>query len=400
MSGGKRFLRRFALAVLALIVGLLVAELALRVFVPSLGSRSFVDPSLGWSTREYRSFHPGRDPVDLDVPRILVLGDSYMADAYQKAGVDCRFPAEFERRVDSRVQTAVLSSSGWGTDQQLLAFVEKGKDWRPDVVLLAFCANNDLSDILSNNQGPRADKPYFLLEDGELDLRDPFGRPRSLLGTAAEEAGFQSFLYDMLRIRLGTSAEGSQDRFQRVDPRYLQNRVGRDPTIEGGFWEEGAPNVLDYSLGRQPNGISAFIHEDLEMNTYQWELFTAILAELERQANGIGARLALMIVPVTLVPRRTDMLVGTDYERRFETPDGAFSIRTREPVERLRAIAARLEIPFWDPSAEFRERVVSENLEEACWPDPGNRHFSCLGHAILADSFGDFLADGLGLDVR
>jgi len=92
-----------------------------------------------------------------------------------------------------------------------------------------------------------------------------------------------------------------------------------------------------------------------------------------------------MLLPTTIKPRDLRFVVGSDLEHRFETPDGAFTLRSREPQERLRAICERLEIDFFDPSAAFTAYCAEGHLEQAFWPLELDRHFAEPAHAFLGE---------------
>lgn len=95
------------------------------------------------------SEHPYAKPEG--VKRILVLGDSF-AWGYSVAD-DETFSAVLEQRLSQREGTRweVINTgvSGWSTDQQYLFLREEGLKYDPDIVLLAFCAANDVKGSLT-----------------------------------------------------------------------------------------------------------------------------------------------------------------------------------------------------------------------------------------------------------
>jgi hypothetical protein len=98
-------------------------------------------------------------------PRLLVLGDS-VAFGFGVADGET-FSADLERGGYEVVNLAV---PGYGTDQALLRLEREGLAYRPDVVLLHFCLQNDFVDNLSTTYfyDGLHPKPYFTLEEGEL----------------------------------------------------------------------------------------------------------------------------------------------------------------------------------------------------------------------------------------
>jgi len=383
-------LRNLALLAASSAVALLVAETGCRILVPQLGWRLFPDVGLGWSSREYQSFDPADPPREPGRPRLLFLGDSHLAGA-GNSSLDARFPMVLQKRLNGSVDVAVLASGSWGTDQELLAFLQKGRAWHPDLVFLAFCPNNDLANILSNTHAQKT-KPYFVLRDGELAFYTTRGKPVDLGAFRAEsDPILQSYLLDLLRFTLGAhdldAEEDARGTFQ-VDPRYLRFDAKNEK-----LWEI-APGQrrLSWSPQYGVNRISAWIAEDFEINRYQWSLFARLLDELNRAVRASDAELVVMMLPVGLRPRDLRFVAGSSFERRFLTPDGAFTFRAEEPRDRVRAIADDLGIRFFDPSAEFLSGLVERGIATEAWPHLGDLHLSDVGDALLAEVLEAWLA--------
>lgn len=325
--------------ILSLILGLAFAlaagEIAARVLVPTPIDEFIEDINLGWSTSEYRQFDPNQDPDDGTKPRILVLGDSYLAPAYVRAdGFDTRYPRVAERSLRGRITTGILSSSGWGTDQELLAFRQKGRAWKPDLVVVSFCANNDLCNIISNFHRKDFYKPYFVLDDsGVLSLHKPDGTPLERLQQPSSQGGgaIHSRLLEVLLDALPASeAANSPASPAAVDPRYrLYDRHEDVPSITG------LGSEIDWSPQNSVTGVSAFIHEDFELNTYQCRLLEAILSQMKTEVEASGAELVVTLLPVTYLARDLGFITGSTLEHQFQTPDGTFTYRAAEPRDRL-----------------------------------------------------------------
>jgi hypothetical protein len=380
-------------SLISLGASLLCAELAVRWWLPELGMRPFLDSHLGWASEEYLRLDPGRYKTGGHRTRLLVLGDSYLASSYCERGQDVRFPALLARELPDQLETLTLSTSGWGTDQQLMAFLEKGRPWRPGHVLLAFCANNDLSDILSITHGRGSRKPFFRLgDDGELALFDSAGAP---LETGPEGlsggARFRSQLLDLLKSKWAR-ARGDPAPNVDVDPRYL-HFTGIEPPRMKEVYELGPE--LGWSPQLTVSSVSAYIAEDFELNRYQWDLLAAIVEQLRDRTEAAGAELTVLLLPMVYRPRDLRFSTASELSHRFDTPAGPFTFQMKEPGRRLEAIAGELGVRFLDPSAEFFAIVRDRALEEQVWPDPHNRHFGPLGHRILARILSDFVRDEL-----
>jgi len=295
--------------------------------------------------------------------------------------------------LNNKVTARILAAGGWGTGQQLLAFKQKGKFFEPDLVIVAFCANNDISNILSHNFGLKKLKPYFVIgKDERLELYDGYGTPinyQTIFRDGDKNAGrsaplMRSYLVDYLKHIL------NQNFFHRVD------RTENFKSVEGlyrkfRFWEEKPEelyrrqNKLTWSPQNGVNHVSAYIHEDFKINTYQWRLLERILFKLKKEVQSSGGKLAVLLLPVIFNPEDPETIAGGSFVKRFQTPEGYFTFRSDEPRERLRSITARIGIEFYEPTQEFIKFVLDKDLMKTVWPNPKDKHFSALGHEILAN---------------
>ena len=380
----------------SILIALLIAEVLLRTFVPEIGWAQRKDAVVGWSSDEYKEFDP-EDSEDGAATRILFLGDSFLAGSGVSA-LDKRFPVLLQSQLARTESSRILAAGGWGTDQQLIAFVQKGIPWKPDLVILAFCANNDISNILSNSHGLKKRKPYFVLEDsGSLRLYDGYGNPldsKSILHTEdahrnSDSPQVRSYLFDFTRLILRFLAspdQSAETEDQAVDARYLKFR----------YWEEKREEIfrqqdrLSWSPQNGVNHASAYIHENFEINTYQWRLFESILAKLKEEVESSGGKLVLMLLPVIFNPADSGTIAGGSFVKEFQTPDGSFTFRSVEPRERLQTISDNTGITFLDPTQDFINMVLKNNLMKQVWPE-NNRHFSDLGHEIMANLLEDHI---------
>lgn len=110
--------------------------------------------------------------------RIAVLGDSY-AEALQLP-IEKTFWKTMERELNAcrcfggkKVEVINFGVGGYGTAQELITLREKVWAYSPDIVILAFCPENDVIDNSKVLNG-RSDIPYFYYNDGILTLDDSF----------------------------------------------------------------------------------------------------------------------------------------------------------------------------------------------------------------------------------
>lgn len=392
---------QFSLAGVSLLVGLLIGELALRILVPQIGWHIEGDTSLGWSSREYKSFDPAGDVPVAGQTRILFLGDSNLAGSGVRVRDD-RFPIVLGKLLGQDAVVRIIASGGWGTDQELLAFLQKGRTWEPDIVVLTFTPYNDLANILSNGTPPSQSKPYFAIDEDSGDL-ELFAADGTLIAPVAgdpDRLKLESHLLNLLRFQLSELRGPPSPEPEAaapagaVDERYLH--YGRIRQSREAFLELVRPlrtgqREVDWSPQLGVNPVSAYIHEEFELNTYQWRLLERILDLLKRETDSIGARLIVLLLPIPFNPPDPRTIGGGEFEFEFSTPDGTFTFRAAEPRDRLGAICERTGIEFYDPSARFIETVMSDGRVEEFWPDPHDTHLSSAGHAVLAGMMRQYL---------
>jgi hypothetical protein len=226
LNWSKRKLRLVKLAMLlaAILFGLLVAEVGLRLagysypvfYTPDTVRGFSLRPGVsGWYRKEGAAYiqinseglrdreHAKQKPPN--TLRIALLGDSY-AEALQVPLEDA-FWVVLEQRLQGcraftggrRVELINFGVSGYGTAQELLTLREKVWDYSPDIVLLAVTTNNDITDNLRAFK--KTDEiPYFVYRDGQLTLDDSFRRSRTfrLRHSTLSRAG--RWLRDHLRV--------------------------------------------------------------------------------------------------------------------------------------------------------------------------------------------------------
>ena len=373
-----------ALCLAGAAVGLIASEGIVRWAYPALGARPLPDRALGWSTEEYQALDAATVPRK-GRRKLLFIGDSFLAGAGVR-DPDQRFPLVVGRMSDGEIDPIILASGGWGTDQELLAYLQKGRAARPDEVVLAFCANNDISDIVSNGDRTKR-KPYFVLEDEDaLRFHGPDGRGWEVMDTVARmerPPRFRSRLFELARYALlrqggGWTLPDADDSL--VDARY--RAFGRFPERHEELYREQAR--LTWAPQLTPTHVSAYIHDRFALNAYQWRLLERLLSELAREVRASGARFTVLLLPVIYDPERLETVVGGPYVRTFATPTGPFTFRSAEPRERLLDITRRLGIEMLDPTAGFVTEVKARSLFARVWPNPSDRHFSEVGHQVLA----------------
>ena len=113
------------------------------------------------------------------------------------------------------------------------------------------------------------------------------------------------------------------------------------------------------------------------------KLMGALLARFRDEVDATGGELVVMLLPAAFGPR-PELIVGADFEQRYETPKGAFTLRMDEPRTRLAGITERLGISFIDPTPDFIEHVRAADIASEYYFG-NNNHFGDDAHRWIAE---------------
>jgi len=257
---------------------------------PLLGTR-LIPGKEGWWVQEELEFrvpvkvnsqglrdveHPlAKDPQTV---RILLLGDSFV-EAMQVPGEDtvARQLEEELNRAGGAVHYEVISLgvSGYGTASEALAYREMGRQYDPDLVLVAFYPGNDV-----RNNSPTLEtvlRPVYAPDGSLMRVEAPKrarrGR-RSLLGRVFEGSQAYRFFRKMILTRhAGLSA-------WLRDVGLVQTGAGVTAPTQGGV-------PLDYWVYAAP--------PDAEWEE-AWRRSESLLLGLRRAVEADGAEFGVLIV--------------------------------------------------------------------------------------------------------
>lgn len=386
-SGVRRWATNLALAVASLAIGAGLVELLARREAARLSSRINsrgelvrYSPTLGWDKppgeetvylqSEYEViFHvnsrglrgPERDyGKPPGVTRVLLLGDSFV-EGYtvgEEALVSTVLEARLNASSGSPYEVINGGTHGYGTDQEYLFFLEEGRRYQPDVVVLFFYSN-DLPDNLSSAQ-----KPFFEEQSGGLALRNsPVPPP-----PAGKEVRRPSYARRWLMPFRGSYALRLLGRrIENASPR-LHRLLARFGVVEAARTEEDdvPPRFLPYG-GREYG----------PQKRKMWKPTFALIEALANAVRAAGARLVVFYVPA-----------------RFEVDDAAWELtlaRWKMDAAGWRADRVFLVlqegcgergIELVDPRAALR---LAESSGQPAYfvADP---HWSEVGHRIAAEA--------------
>jgi len=302
-----------------------------------------------------------------DVHRILVLGDSF-TEAFQ-VDLEESFSKVLEAKLNaeqfgdvSRHEVIGAGVSGFGTDNELLFFRHEGKKYAPDLVMVALYIGNDIRNNwyeldIKDSGGLR--KPYFILDDGELAIREyPFEQHASLKTRLKVFLNRNVSMYSMLREL--------RDRFRH------QRRPGRG---------RGVP--LDARL---------FADDYPESWQNAWGVTKRLILELRDEVRESGAELFVVMIPTRFQVH--EQYWAERVENSDAMNDGEWNLD--KPNVILAEFLADNGVPYVDLLRPFRERSSATGREYYIADDG---HWNRDGHALSVEFIVGELADA-GLVAR
>lgn len=305
--------------------------------------------------------------------RIVVLGDSFM-EAYQ-VPLEQSLPYRLQERLASRgVEVLNLGVGGYGTAQELLALQEEGLRYRPDLVVLAFYAGND---VQNNSHAIEA----ALHGEGEpTTFARPYARAASLDSPLEWTPPDRARLEPYAR-RWHARRDSLLDRIRRMlQPAMVANVVEQATArLWRGIAHEAPADpqlVFGWPFLREVSDAGA-----ARLWDEAWTTTRRLLLEIDRVARSAGARFAVLIVPAPLQVE-ADVLA----DARAAWPDLDFDpLRINRELARFCAQAG---IPLLDPTAalareEAAGRPVYYELED--------HHWNAAGQALATDLLAEFL---------
>lgn len=371
----RGILLNFAVMVLALLMCFVALEVGVRVWAPQykkifqyhelVGVRRIPNSTFKVFTPTAKLTHRANSDgyttpeVSINKPprtfRVVLLGDS-MTEAIQLPGeaiLRSRLEEKLSQELGQSVEVINLGYSGYGTAQEYLAYMEFGRKYEPDLVILNFLADND---VANNSQklefGPS--KPFFEIQNSELVLAH---RPRK-----DAKGKLMSFVTDYLVLPRFLYLK-----FEIAKARWQASRGGRSGESDTGL------NIRDQVY-----------YEDYD-DAWQeaWDITTALIRKLNEQVTADGAKFLVLSFPVArqTVPEVRQKFTDAGAQR-------GVPVDTDKPEELLRQRLLELGIR----SVSLLEIFASHpRLQEFYLED--DWHFSAAGHEFVAAHLTEYLKE-------
>ncbi len=408
-SRKKRFFVKFILLLMSLVIGLTVTEICLRLvnysfptFYSADEFRGYVlTPRIeGWYRKEGESYvrinsdglrdteHSKQKPAN--TLRIAVIGDSY-AEALQ-VPLENAFWKLAENRLQQcsalggkTVEVINFGVSGYGTAQELITLQKQVWEYSPDVVLLAFTTNNDVTDnVLALKKTDEI--PYFVYRDNKLELDNSFRENSAFRWRNSNLSRFGGWLRDNLRfVQLGHQAQYSLKN-------YLAKR--RASTVSQQISNQSkpettAPKPQNSAVRAEDVGIDNLIYRAPDEAVWQeaWRVTEGLLVEMRNEVEGKNAKFL-----VVTLSNGIQVFPDAAPRQAFLEKIGASDIFY--PDTRIKNLGVREKFTVYNLAPELQvyaeqNKVFLHGFGE----NIGNGHWNAEGHRIAGEKLSQKLCE-------
>jgi hypothetical protein len=309
-----------------------------------------------------------------DVYRVLVLGDSFMAG--MQVGDNEIFASVLAeslaaKGMQRRVEVINFGVPSYGTDQEYLSLREFGLAYRPDLVLLAFYGQNDVSDNYSKLISAKSTypKPFFDVENNEL-VEQPFS------GWMPMPIRVGRYLASYSRVYLWVRDTAIQNPWA-LRLLFRLGIVGVVPPDDRPV-QDATPRWSWPSRWKRQIGV--YENNDAwPPRERAWEITERLLRQTKDKSERNGAAFLLMEVasPISVMPpsMQADLVFGHD--AAFVDPD--------KPSVHLAEIAARQGLDLVSLIPEFRRRIGDAEAGFAKYYLRCDGHWTPAGHRLAAE---------------
>jgi hypothetical protein len=388
----RRVLARLLLLLGGVLVGLLIAEVTLRIIGFRYLNLHQEDQYLGYALRpgaegwwrnEAETYikinsdglrdreHSKVKPPD--TLRIAVLGDSF-AEALQ-VPMENAFWAVMEERLRGckaagwqKIEAINFGISGSSTARELITLRQRVWQYAPDIVLLAVTTGNDIRDNsrLLNQEYAGLPLPYFVYQKGTLVLDD------SLLKARNESLKFRlqrSFLGHSLNwLRSHSRLIGFIDEARAA----FQNRGLRQKSVPIGFGDEPGIEAKVYLEPKDPAWDDA------------WRVTEGLILLMRDEVKAHGAKF-LIVTGSNGIQVYPDLAVRQNFMRKLGVDDLFY------PDHRIKALGERGGIEVLNLAPTLQE--YADQKGAFLHGTHGFGHWNVLGHRVVGDQIAEKLCE-------
>jgi hypothetical protein len=208
--------------------------------------------------------------VSDDVKVIMTIGDSMLDCNDRGAKFENTIPYLLQQSLGKRFKVFNLAAGGWGTDQELLAFIHERDNIDPDIVILFYTPANDLFNNISRKAiNENIAKPVFELDGENLIKKEVHYLHKS---NYLSKILFKTEIYKRLNLSMPEIIE-----FFKFDVREDEPLT----TLESENYAH----------------MSGFLSPMLPRYKQSWIITKKILSEFNSEVEAIGADFLLVYLP-------------------------------------------------------------------------------------------------------
>jgi lysophospholipase L1-like esterase len=314
--------------------------------------------------------------------RIAVLGDSFTE------GVQVNDEETFTRRMEKLLgdNTEVLNFgvAGFGTVQEYLAYKSRVRQFRPDIVILAFLSKNDMrnnSRELETRYGDARPVPFL---EKQQD-----GSWKTILPPPKAGANNPLVLFTkrhFMLYRFLWYHKSALERFVK-NPFVIFQAANTTPTQDAP--SKGEKGAKEPTPGENPDVyLTQFFMEPSEaVFESAWETTEYTLAATRDAVVADGAQFVLVMLP-DVAHVEYDPRAALEREYKGPLPEG-FDIDY--PEKRLAAFAEKEGISYLDLTPAFHTYRDENHLQSPYFSYPHDGHWTALGHKVAAEEIVQYL---------
>jgi hypothetical protein len=405
---------RLGLVLAGLLVPLIFLEFAVRLLnlaPPPIPNPNIweADPILGWQhvPNSGGTFYSGfneyetdvqinslglRDDLsltDYDLPedqfKLLILADSF-GEALQ-VPLEQTFFKQLQALLTEAGQPTQSINAGvgsWGNDQELLYYQLEGRKFRPDLTLLFFYTANDTVNNsapleIARNGGSIQKSFYQLDADGKLIPPEPFDPENAYNETYPKPAPLPPAPLTKTADWLWLHSDLY---------RWFVPYLGDIPPLVKALGPSGILGGESRIRATHPAiPVPFYVYQTPMSETWiqGWDLTEAILAELQRQVEGDGGQLAVIIIPAReqVYPQKWEQTLAAN--QAMQSLEWDLDL----PNKKLTEILTRQEITYLDLLPTLREQGAQPETPPLHFTHDG--HWTEAGHRLAAETIFQFL---------
>lgn len=411
-SRASKLFARTLLILVGFLLGAIFAEIVLRVAGYSYPEFYSLDQSRGYGLRPgaegwYRKEGGAYVRINSDglrdqehsllkppdTIRIAVIGDSYpealsvsLDEAFWwvmgKKLQECNaFPGK-------KIELLNFGVSGYGTAQELLTIREQVWKYSPDIVMLAFTTNNDITDNLRALK--KTDEiPYFVYRDNQLTLDDSFKNSQAFRLRQSGISRFGRWLRDHSRL-VQAITQGHHGFKILVSTWRARRSQKAQPPPAPADQTAGTDQKADLLSRSEELGTDNLVYLEPGNAVWNdaWRVTDGLILEMRNEVAARGAK--FVVVTLTNGPQvLPDPEVREAFKKRFGVTDLFY------PDNRIKSMCAREGIPVITLAPELQEFAQRNSVFlHGFGENIGNGHWNATGQRVAGELIAKKLCEG------